>query len=258
MSMKWPDYLAMIRHDVSVYNVLKSEKMNDPLYREFLLCFDEDYTSHRTVELAEALRHKFSLTMSDQDTPLVDSESKNAEIVGSKLKNNLELPDIIFVSPYKRTWGTFEGLKRGWPELENVEFFKEERIREQEHGLVLLCNDLKIFQALHPEQKKLRDMEGPYRYQYPQGENVPMVRERNRSWIGTVSREFRGKKVLAISHHLNILATMAQLERWDAEKFIQVDTEEKPINCGVTLYKGHPELGEEGKLVLEYYNKKFF
>lgn len=248
----------MVRHDISIYNVLRSEKEKDPRYKEFLLCFDKEPFGARTTELAKILWKKFRLRVGDHDTPLVDSESKNSEVVGSQLKKELALPDIIFVSPYKRTESTLEGLKRGWPELNDVKIIKEERIREQEHGLALIYNDSKIFQALNYQQKLLRDIEGPYWYRYPQGENVPDIRERNRSWLGTLSRDFKRKKILVISHHLNILATRANLERWDANEFRRVDLEEKPINCGVTVYRGYPILGEDGKLLLKYYNKKFF
>ena len=64
--------------------------------------------------------------------------------------------------------------------------------------------------------------------------------------------------MLAITHHLNILATRANLERLNAEQFETVDEKEKPINCGVTIYRGHSKKGTNGKLVLEAYNEKLF
>ncbi len=39
---------------------------------------------------------------------------------------------------------------------------------------------------------------------------------------------------------------------------MRIDNEEKPINCGVTVYEGHPELGSDGKLVLKEYNEKLY
>lgn len=247
-----------MRHDVSAYNVLKDQKRKDPMYQLFIEEFNKDFLSQMTKKLAEEVWKKFRLSTGDHDTPLIDSESSMAKKVGSELRlNGTELPDIIFISPYKRTWATFEGLKRGWPELSDIKWLEEERIREMEHGFSLIYNDRKIFEALNPEQKMLREIEGPYWYKYPQGENVPRVRERNRSWLKTLTREFSGKKILAISHHLNILATRANLERWSSEDFIAVDEKEKPINCGLTRYDGHPELGSNGQFKLTYYNKTF-
>jgi hypothetical protein len=48
------------------------------------------------------------------------------------------------------------------------------------------------------------------------------------------------------------------MERWGAREFIKIDEANPPVNCGVTLYRGHPELGENGRLILNYYNKKLY
>ncbi|MFA5021235.1 MAG: histidine phosphatase family protein, partial [Patescibacteria group bacterium] len=153
---------------------------------------------------------------------------------------------------------TLEGLTTGWPELRQVcRIYEEERIREQSHGLAGLYNDWRVFFALYPEQKKLYDSEGSYWYQWPQGERVPDVRLRIRSWMNTLTRDFANKRVMAISHHLTKLALRANLERWSAEEFQRVDRDEKPINCGVTKYRGLPNLGHNGHFALEYYNRDF-
>jgi len=256
--MKWPEYLMLIRHDKSAYNVLKTEKRKYPLYQKFLAACRVDPCGAKTIKLAREVQKKFALRVSDCDTPLDSSEGHQAEITGKELRERFELPDVIFVSPYKRTLLTLELITKKWPELANVKTYKDERIREQEHGLALLYNDWRVFEALHPEQKMLRDQEGPYWYRYPQGENVPDVRLRNKSWTATVIREFPEKKVMAVTHHLSILATRADLERLDADEFIRLDEKEKPINCGVTLYRGNPALGKNGKLVLEFYNRKYY
>jgi len=256
--MKWPTWLIMMRHDVSVYNVLRDKKSRDPLYQEFLRSFKKDWLSLETAILAKRVQEKFRLQMGDHNTPLTDSKSAKAEEVGRELRSIGELPDVIFISPYDRTWATFEGLKRGWPELEKVKWLEEERIREMGHGLALLCNDKKVFEALNPKQKLLREIEGPYWYKYPQGENIPRVRERNHSWLGTLIDNFAEKKVLAISHHVNILVTRANLERWSASDFIGINNNEKPINCGLTRYDGHPQLGSRGRFKLTYYNEAYY
>lgn len=61
-----------------------------------------------------------------------------------------------------------------------------------------------------------------------------------------------------ITHHLSILSIRADLERLSADEFIRLDKEEKPINLGVTLYKGDPNQGTDGKLILEAYNVKLY
>jgi broad specificity phosphatase PhoE len=256
--MKWPNTLYLIRHDTSAYNVLRAAKAGDPLYDRFLKEWEKDYRSAATRELAEQVNAAFALRTSDSATPLADSEGKQASMTGERLRHEATIPDVIFVSPYRRTLETLAHLTEGWPELATVRVYRDERIREQEHGLSLLYNDWRVFQTFHPEQRLLREQEGRYWYRHPQGENVPDVRLRNHSWLDTLIRGFSGQNVLVVTHHLNILATRANLERLDADEFVRLDQEEAPINCGVTLYRGHAELGENGRLVLEYYNRKYY
>jgi broad specificity phosphatase PhoE len=98
--------------------------------------------------------------------------------------------------------------------------------------------------------------EGSYWYQYPQGESVAQVRDRIRSFTNTLVREHAGQVVYLISHHLTKLSIRANLERLTPEQFQHLDDHETPINCGVTIYRGDPALGSDGKLVLTHYNLK--
>ncbi len=255
--MKWPLSITLVRHDTSAYNVLKDKKKDDPLYQQFLLSRKVSRSSQETKALAIQVQQKFALNMGDADTPLADKEGSQAYQTGVALSFG-QLPDVIFASPYKRALLTLEHITRGWINLAKVKIYEEERIREQEHGLALLYNDWKVFHTMHPEQEILNKREGAYWYRYPQGENVPDVRERNRSWLGTLVRDFAGKHVFAVTHHLNILAMRANLERWGAKEFTHEDRCEKPINCGVTVYRGFPDQGRDGKLVLESYNTKHY
>ena len=82
------------------------------------------------------------------------------------------------------------------------------------------------------------------------------VRERLRSWVITLIRELANKNVMAVTHHLAILSIRANLERLSKEDFLRLDKEEKPINCGVTIYEGDKKAGSNGRLVLKAYNQK--
>jgi len=256
--MKWPNYVMLIRHDKSAYNILKEQKEEDKTYQRFLRAYEKNWRSRWTRHLARKVQEKFALGVSDASTPLVDGAGKDAMAVGAALKDEFELPNVILVSPYERTLCTMENLIKGWPRLRNVPVYEEERVREQEHGTLLLSNDKKVFFALHHEQKELYDQEGPYRYRYPQGESIPDVRKRAHSTIGTITREFSEKNVIIISHHVNILAMIANLRRFGEKEFLQLSREDKPINCGVTLFRGNPGRGKNGKLELAFYNKKYY
>lgn len=253
--MKWPASVMLVRHDKSAYNALREKKKQDALYKDFLVSYRRDETSLETRALALQVAEKFALRVGDAQTPLADKEGRQAYETGQYLSRGIT-PDVIFVSPYDRALHTLEHIARGWPALKGIKTYRDERVREQEHGSACLYNDWRVFEVLHPEQKLLRSREGSYWYRYPQGENVPDMRLRNRSWLTTIVREFSGKHLLVVTHHLNILATRANLERLDPAAFIHLDNHEKPINCGVTLYRGYPDEGKDGKLKLEYYNAK--
>lgn len=260
--MKWPKSLLFVRHDVSAYNKLRKEREKDPFYQDFMQLFKSEPTSNETRLVALEVNRRFALGVSDAETPLIQVESPLAIETGRKLREQEfreqeELPDVIFVSPYLRARQTLAALIVGWPELASVKkVYEEERIREQSHGLSGLYNDWRVFQALHPEQRLLYDQEGQYWYQWPQGESVSDVRERVRSWMTTFIRDFAGQRILAVSHHLTLLALRANLERWDANEFMRVDQHEKPVNCGVTKYVGIDGVGSNGWFKLDYYNQQ--
>src|SRR3989344_2354604 len=239
--MKWPETLALVRHDRSKYNALRPLKDASPVYAAFKKAFNRNPESDEAKRLAVDVRGEFSLAFGDHNTPLAKGEGHQAEAMAKELKHKIPAPDIIFVSPYERTHNTLGRMKSGWPELNDVRIVEEERIREQEHGISLLYSDWRVFHVLHPEQRELNNLQGRYWYRYPNGENVPDVRERLRSWLTTLTRDFNEKNVLAVTHHLAILSLRANLERLGAEEFLRLDTEEKPINAGVTIYRGQSD-----------------
>jgi broad specificity phosphatase PhoE len=147
-------------------------------------------------------------------------------------RSGINPPDVVFVSPYLRTEQTLSILKEEWPDLGKATVYREERIPEKDHGLALLYNDWRIYKLMHPDQAQLHDLLGEYDYRFLNGENIPDVRQRNLSWIATLSREFSGKRVMAITHHLTILATRANSERLSPEEFLNLDEHDKPVNCG--------------------------
>ncbi len=256
--MKWPETLTLIRHDSSAYNVLKPLKEKSPLYQEFLQLYNKDPNSDLCKRLALDVKEEISLRRADHNTPLAQGAGHQSETMAINLKNRIDLPDVIFVSPYDRTISTLDMMIKGWPELANVKIIKEERIVEQDHGLVTIFSDNKVFYTLYPDQRELMSLQGEYRYRFPQGENVPDVRERVRSWINTVSRDYATKNVLAVTHHLTILSLRANLERLNEEDFLNIDNHEKPINAGVTIYKGYSNEGQDGHLKLDVYNSKLY
>jgi broad specificity phosphatase PhoE len=235
---------------------LKQQKENDLEYQSFLFWFEISPTHPKTVELAERIAKRLSLAIGDHETPLAEGAEEDAIRTGHALSLSRTLPDVIYVSPYVRTHATLSALTMGWPSLAEVPTVEDVRLREQEHGLSLLYNDWRVFLTLHPQQYRLRLLEGRYFYRYPQGESVPDVQMRLKDFQETLIREHAGKDVLVVTHHLVILALRMNLERFDWKEFLRIDEEEKPINCGVTTYTSKPGDGQKGrgKLRLTEYN----
>ena len=249
----------MIRHAESAYNNLKKTKEADPEYQRFRKLFEFDRTQAEILSLALLLQERHSLGCSDRQTPITSAGERQARITGGRMRDaGVEPPEIIFVSPYLRTLETLRLLKEEWPEIEAARVYREERIREKDHGLALLYNDWRIYHVLQPEQGRLHDLLGDYDYRFLNGENIPDVRQRTHSWITTITREFAGKRVMAITHHLTILATRANFERMGPEEFLHLDEHEKPMNCGVTRYVGKDMPGSRGRLELESYNQRYY
>lgn len=257
--MKWPASLTLIRHGQSAYNVLRAQKLQDPLYNEFQARYKLGIIDGETKKLAQRIKEKYALGVGDYETPLTPEGEMQAAITGAKLlEADTETPDVIIYSPYLRTRETMDFLSQGWCQLEAVPKVEDDRIREQEHGLAIVYNDWRVFHTFHPEQRELKKLQGNYWYQYPQGESVADVRDRVRSMLTTIIREYSGQRVLLVTHHLTILSIRATLERLTPEEFIKLDKSDKPVNCGVTEYVGDPNEGKDGKLILKTYNKKLY
>jgi broad specificity phosphatase PhoE len=257
--MKWPTELLLIRHAESAYNDLKKKKDADAEYMRFRELFETDRSHADVLPLAHLLQDRHSLGCSDRQTPITPVGEQQARITGRRMRETgVDAPEIVFVSPYLRTLETLRLLSEEWPEIRAARVYHEERIREKDHGLALLYNDWRIYHVLHQEQGRLHDLLGDYDYRFLNGENIPDARQRTHSWITTITREFAGKRVMAITHHLTILATRANFERMGPEEFLHLDEHEKPVNCGVTRYVGKDVPGSRGKLVLERYNQRYY
>ncbi len=263
--MKWPSSLTIIRHGQSAYNATKKTKEAVRGYREFVERFDAEYAaainpwwaSITLRAMALELAPMITLPFSDFDTPLTSEGWQQAEATGVALRSS-PMPHVVYVSPYLRTKQTLIGLINTWPQLADVKTLEDERIREQEHGLSGLFNDWRVFFALYPDQGFFKKQEGDYGYRWPNGESELDVRRRAHDMLATQVREHAGEDVLCISHHLTKLCIRAELERWNREKFIEADENEKPVNCGVTVYLGAPNVGKQGHLVLQTYNQQFY
>lgn len=256
------------------------------------------FPSKELREIALKLVPKIAPKYNDFDTPLSDEGMRQAITTGRNLLKVSTLPTAIYVSPYIRTRKTLEGLMDGWPELADVKLVEDDRIREHEHGKKPLYNVEEIFYTLNPQEALMKKLSTEYEHKFDGGESILDVRQRTRSFIEMLIREHGGsigtfkdlllektagstlgdimtklgvtpdtkpEDVMIITHNFTILSLRANLERWTREDFLRNKNSQKPVNCGVTIYRGQKagkdgNGGKKGKLVLDprEYNMKLY
>lgn len=268
--MKWPKRIILVRHGESKFNEMKEAKKQDSRYHEFVELFEQEMgtakysewvrlfpqscVSKELLMLAKEMLEKYQLPFSNHETPLTKRGRPQAEALGRELRVSIPRPDVVLCSPYLRGAQTLQGIIRGWPELEETKVETEPLVREIETGLSNIFNDWRILETFFPEQRFLFLKEGRFDYGYPHGENVPRVMERMKLLSAKLIREFSGKEVLIVSHHITILSFVAIQLRWSKNEFITTDDASPLQNCSYTIFEGDPTQGENGKLALKTFN----
>jgi broad specificity phosphatase PhoE len=219
---KWPNLLVIVRHGQSERNVAK--------------------------ELAKAAGNSvvWGTNARDVDTPLTALGIQQAIATGQFLRDKSF--DVIFSSPYMRTLQTSQHIAEQLTSIPRIVL--EERIREIEFGILDGLTHQGI-QERYPEEWARREREGKYWYRPPGGESRPDVALRVHSFLGTLTRDYRQKNVLVVCHSVVVLIFRRLLERWDEAKYMEVDSEDDVLNCGITTYRYD---SEARRLTMDAYN----
>jgi broad specificity phosphatase PhoE len=77
---------------------------------------------------------------------------------------------------------------------------------------------------------------------------------RLRSVIDTVTREYRGERVLIVAHQVIVNCFRYLLERLDEAQILDIDRLADVPNCGVTSYEFDPAAGKNGRLARKLVN----
>ncbi len=269
--MKWPNQLSMLRHGESAYNILSKKRKDDPDYQEFISMYNSEweklrknpmlalpgrgFPSEELFDLASKVIKKIRLDVTDFDTPLTKEGERQAFETGKALLDKIDKPHVILVSPYLRTRQTLDFVIQGNPELKDIEIITEDRIREQEHGLRTYFNDQALANLFHPIEGLQAETENRYTHRYLGGESMMDVKDRTGDFLGKLTRDYQGYNVLLVTHHLLIMAMRSRLERWSPDNFLSENKTNHPKNCSLTIYKGDPTTGNNGRLNLESFNE---
>lgn len=229
--------LICIRHGQSTLNFEHDRLQADPEYQQFLKLYrDGEDDAHIMRYVVELLR-RFRITQPDHESPLTDLGKKQAIRTASRLRSMVQIPDVIFVSPYIRTRETLEYMQMGWPELRKIPTSIEDNLREQNFGDVLSYNDFSLFFAHYPSERKRWEKLGRYLYPFPGGESVPQVRMRTQCWYTQKQSEFVGKCMLVLSHFTTLLTIRANIQNWNSLAFLACHETIPKFNCAVSQYR---------------------
>ena len=230
-NQKWPDALWIVRHGQSAGNVAR--------------------------DAAEAAgRHDIEIHLRDMDVPLSALGERQASALGrwfGALPPG-EQPNVLLCSPYVRALQTAERLRvaTGMP-ADALTVVADERLREKEFGILdrLTVHGIR---ERYPELAEQRRHVGKFYFRPPGGESWCDVILRLRSVVETITREYRGERVLVVAHQVIVNCVRYLLERMDEQTILQADRDADVPNCSITSYAFDPSLGSHGKLVLRMVN----
>ena len=226
MEQKWPQHLWLVRHGQSAGNVAR--------------------------DAAEAARQLLiDIAGRDMDVPLSDLGRRQAAALSDWFQGlPAEVrPSVVLFSPYARARATAQAVLERLDRDALLAVIADERLREKEFGVVDRLTPLGI-RDKYPELAEQRQHVGKFYFRPPGGESWCDVILRLRSVIDTITREYRGERVLIVAHQVIVNCFRYLLERLDEDAILAIDRAGDVPNCGVTEYRYDPAVGKQGKLVL--------
>jgi broad specificity phosphatase PhoE len=228
---KWPDVLWVVRHGESAGNVARDE--------------------------AEKAGHPMiNIPMRDVDVPLSALGERQAGALGRWFASlsSAAQPSVVLTSPYLRARETARlTMEAAGLDRPGVSFIVDERLREKEFGIFDRLTKHGIRQK-YPEQAEYRSILGKFYHRPPGGESWCDVILRLRSVVDTITRDYRGERVLIVSHQVVVNCFRYLLERMSEEQILNIDHAHEVANCSVTSYEFDRNLGRRGKLALRLFN----
>ncbi|MDB5796005.1 MAG: histidine phosphatase family protein [Noviherbaspirillum sp.] len=231
VQQKWPQQIWVVRHGQSAGNVAR--------------------------DAAEAAGlHLIDIATRDVDVPLSPLGEQQARALGHWFADmpEDERPTVVMCSSYARARDTARLVLEtcGTP-LDAVTFVVDERLREKEFGILDRLTRHGIIEKF-PELHEQRTHVGKFYFRPPGGESWCDVILRLRNVLDTISREYRGERVLIVGHQVIVNCFRYLLERLDERQILDIDRAADVPNCSVTAYEFDPTVGKNGKLVLRLVN----
>jgi broad specificity phosphatase PhoE len=230
MEQKWPQQIWIVRHGQSAGNVARDAA---------------EAASQFLIDIAER----------DMDVPLSAlGEQQAAALAGwfGALPPE-QRPNVVLYSPYVRARETALTIVDALQREDLLAVATDERLREKEFGIIDRLTPLGIADK-YPELHEQRKHVGKFYFRPPGGESWCDVILRLRNMLETITREYRGERVLVVGHQVIVNCFRYLLERMDEEAILAIDRAADVPNCSVTSYRFDPDAGKRGKLVLDLEN----
>jgi broad specificity phosphatase PhoE len=230
MEQKWPQHLWLVRHGQSAGNVARDAAEAG---KQFLI----DIAGRDVDVPLSALGQRQAAAMSEWFQALAPSAR----------------PTVVLFSPYVRARTTAQAVLDCLDRSQLLAIAADERLREKEFGILDRLTPLGIGDK-YPELAEQRAHVGKFYFRPPGGESWCDVILRLRSVIDTITREYRGERVLIVAHQVIVNCFRYLLERLDEDAILAIDRAGDVPNCGITEYRYDPVIGKHGKLVLAQAN----
>jgi broad specificity phosphatase PhoE len=156
---------------------------------------------------------------------------------------------VVLHSPYVRARATAQAVLDRLDREQLTAVAADERLREKEFGILDRLTPLGIHDK-YPELAEQRAHVGKFYFRPPGGESWCDVILRLRSVVDTITREYRGERVLIVGHQVIVNCFRYLLERLDEDGILAIDRAGDVPNCGITEYRFDPHSGKNGKLKL--------
>lgn len=169
---------------------------------------------------------------------------KQAEITGKYLRDRFGEFDIYYKSYYTRTKRTLEMM---YPE---VSVYEDSRLAEGQRGIWHTMTKEKVAERF-PEEVMRKTREGLYHYRPWGGENWPDIELRVHSFLGTLNRDYEGKKVLCVVHGQWLIVLQKLIHHFSIEEAIERYKNKVYENASVTIYEGVEENGKSRLVMRE-------
>jgi broad specificity phosphatase PhoE len=229
MEQKWPQQIWLVRHGQSAGNVARDAA---------------EAASLLLIDVADR----------DVDVPLSKLGVQQAQALARWFAQlpEVERPSVVLHSPYVRAADTarivLEHLPGGADTIN-----ADERLREKEFGILDRLTPLGIADK-YPELHAQRGHVGKFYFRPPGGESWCDVILRLRSVLDTITREYRGERVLIVGHQVIVNCFRYLLERMTEQQILDFDRRGDVPNCSITSYRFDATRGKNGKLVPDLVN----